>query len=238
LFLEWLGARPAAHWLDVGCGTGALTAAICTLAGPCSVIACDPAESFVAHARRQVTDPRASFLVAGADALPRREGGFDAVVSALVLNFLPAPDRAVAAMRERLGKGGTVGAYVWDYASGLELLRHFWDEAAASDSRAAALDEGRRFPLCQPPALSSIFHSAGLGSVHTAALDIETELADFDDYWTPFLGGTGPAPSYVASLDPDQRESLKERLHRRLPAGKDGRIRLRARAWAVRGIRD
>jgi hypothetical protein len=72
--------------------------------------------------------------------------------------------------------------------------------------------------------------------VETRALEIPTDFATFDDYWTPFLRGTGPAPSYVASLDPHQRESLRARLERRLQAGSEGRIPLRARAWAVRGV--
>jgi hypothetical protein len=42
--------------------------------------------------------------------------------------------------------------------------------------------------------------------------------------------------AFVAALDPDRRELLKERLERRLSTGSDGRIRLRARAWAVRGV--
>jgi hypothetical protein len=72
--------------------------------------------------------------------------------------------------------------------------------------------------------------------VETDLLDIPTDFADFDDYWTPFLRGTGPAPSYVVSLDPMSRELLRVRLRRRLRPGSDGRIKLRARAWAVRGL--
>ena len=236
VFVDWLQPKPATHWLDVGCGTGALTSTICEICKPASVLACDPAEPFVAHAQRIVTDPRASFVVAGADALPTRHDGFDAIVSGLVLNFLPDAPRSMAAMRERVRSGGIVAAYVWDYDDGLQFLRHFWDEAAASDPSAAALDEGRRVPLCNPTALASLFRTSGLTAVDTRSLEIPTDVADFNDYWTPFLGGTGPAPSYVASLDSTRRDDLKERLRRRLPSGTDGRITLRARAWAVRGI--
>lgn len=237
VFLEWLHPEPAADWLDVGCGTGALTSAICQRCEPASVVACDPSEPFVEHARRNLRDARASFVTASAEALPSRSGGFDAVVSGLVLNFVQDPEAAVAAIRERLRPGGTAAAYVWDYAEGMEFLRCFWDEAVASDPRAAALDEGRRFPLCRGPALESLFRAAGLEQVKTHQLEIPTEFADFEDYWAPFLRGTGPAPSWVASLDPPARESLRERLRRRLHAGSDGRIRLRARAWAVRAVR-
>ena len=235
-FVAWLRPRTAAHWLEVGCGTGSLTRAVCSLCAPASVVACDLSEPFVEHARSYLRDARASFVVAGADALPCRDGGFDVVASGLVLNFLPDPGKAVAAIRERLRSGGLVAACVWDYADGMEFLRVFWEEAVATDARAGALDEGRRFPLCRQAALGSLFRSAGLVDVETACLDIPTDFADFDDYWTPFLSGTGPAPSYVASLDPPSRDALRERLRRRLRPASDGRIRLRARAWAARGL--
>jgi SAM-dependent methyltransferase len=235
-FVEWLHPKPAAHWLEVGCGTGALTSTICDLCEPASVIACDPSEPFIAHARKNLSHARATFVVAGAEALPQREGGFDAVVSGLVLNFLPDPGQAMASIRDRLRPGGIAAAYVWDYADGMAFLRCFWEEAVAVNPRAAALDEGRRFRLCRTPALTSLFWAAGLAQVGTDPLDIPTDFDDFDDYWTPFLRGTGPAPSYVASLDPPSRELLRERLRRRLHPGRDGRIQLRARAWAVRGL--
>lgn len=235
-FVEWLRVKPAANWLEIGCGTGALTSTICASSEPASVVACDLAEPFIAHARKNVSDTRASFIAAGVDSLPNRDGGFDAIVSGLVLNFLPQPEQALARMRERLRPNGVIAAYVWDYAAGLEFLQHFWAEAAAMDDRAATLDEGVRFPLCQAPALASLFRAAGLARVATTALEIQTNFADFEDFWRPFLGGTGPAPSYVAALEPAQRDSLKARLRQRIPASGNGSIQLRARAWAVRGI--
>jgi len=235
-FFEWLCPNPAGAWLDVGCGTGALTSTICELCEPASVVACDPSEPFIEHAREKLADPRVTFVVAGADELPRREGGFDHVVSGLVLNLLPDPERAAAAIRERLRSGGTAAAYVWDYADGMRPLRLFWDEAVAADPQVTALDEGRRFPLCVRPALASLFRSTGLTQVETHALEISTEFANFDDYWAPFLRGTGPAPSYVGTLDPPAREALEARLKRRLQPEEDGQIHLTARAWAVRGV--
>ena len=177
-----------------------------------------------------------SFAVAGAEALPARDGGFDAIVSALVLNFIPEPERALAAMSERAAPGGVIAACVWDYAGGVEFLGCFWEEAVALDPSAAALDESRRFGSWQQAKLSSLFQAAGLTRVEAGTIEIPTDFSDFDDYWQPFLGGTGPAPSYVASLDPTQRGLLKDRLERRFQPGSDGLIRLRARASVVRGF--
>ncbi|HET8698761.1 MAG TPA: class I SAM-dependent methyltransferase, partial [Gammaproteobacteria bacterium] len=236
-FVEWLAVAPGGHWLEVGCGTGALTKTICEHAEPASVVASDSAEAFVAHAREHMTDSRVSFVVAAADALPQRPGGFDAIVSGLVLNFVPQPERALAGMRERLSANGTAAAYVWDYANGTEFLVHFWAEAVAGDARAAVLDERTRFPLCDREALASAFRAAGFAAVQTTALVVPTVFADFDDFWKPFLGGTGPAPAYVMSLEPSRRDDLRDRLRRRLVAERDGSLRLQARAWAARGSR-
>ncbi|HEV7671143.1 MAG TPA: class I SAM-dependent methyltransferase [Thermoanaerobaculia bacterium] len=235
-FVDWLQPAPAAHWLEVGCGTGALTAAICDRCEPASVVACDPSASFLEHARSRVPDDRVSFVVAGAEALPHRERGFDAVVSGLVLNFLPDPGQVAAAIRERLRPGGLFAAYVWDYADGMEFLRAFWEEAIAADPQAASRAENLGFPLCRPPALVSLLETAGFGQVQIGSPEIPTDLADFDDYWQPFLRGTGTGPSFVTTLDKPSRERLRVRLQRRLEPGSDGHIRLNARAWAVRGL--
>ncbi len=234
-FVHWLRPKSAAAWLEIGCGTGALTHAICERAEPESVLACDPSESFVDHARKSIGDPRVTFTVAGADRLPGEPGFFDYAVSALVLNLLPNPLAAVASMKERLREGGTVGACVWDYAEGMEFLRAFWDAAGALDPKAEALDEGRRFPLCRPDALSALFGKAGLRNVAVEGLVVPTHFRSFDEFWRPFLQGTGPAPSYAAALSPGQQEGLREALTRRLKPDADGVIRLSARAWAVQG---
>jgi SAM-dependent methyltransferase len=236
VFVDWLRPQPSGHWLDVGCGTGALIAAIRDRAQPASLVGCDPSEPFIGHARSTFSGPCTFQVIPGVDALPSHNGGFDAVVSGLVLNFVPEPGWALAAMRDRCRPGGTLAAYVWDYAGGVEFLRYFWEEAVALDPQAAALDESLRFGLWQTPALATLFREVSLAQVETSVLEIPTDFVDFDDYWKPFLGGSGPAPSYVATLDATRRESLRARLERRLPAGGDGHIRLRARASAVRGV--
>jgi SAM-dependent methyltransferase len=237
-FVTWLGVPGGAHWLDVGCGTGALTDAICRRAEPASVVGCDPAGPLIEYARSQSRDARASFVVAGAGALPSRPGGYGSVTSLLALNFFPDPGAAVREMRSLTASGAVVSACVWDYGGGMEFLRRFWDAAAEADPAARALDEGRRFPLCRPEALAGLFEGGGLGDVRCEPIEIPTVFAGFDDFWRPLLGGTGPAPSYVASLDADRRTALARTLEWALPPGPDGTIALAARAWAVRGTVD
>ena len=234
-FLDRLGVPAGARWLDVGCGTGAPSRAILDRCAPDAVLGVDPSEGFLAHARHRTADPRAEFRPGDARAVPAPDAAFDAVVGGLVLNFVPDPPGAVAQMRRVARPGAAVGAHVWDYAGGMEMMRRFWDAAAALDPAAREKDEGLRFPLCRPGPLRALFDRAGLRAVAVTAVEVPTVFRDFDDFWTPFLGGQGPAPGHRASLDEDRRAALRERLRASLPAGPDGAIRLSARAWAVRG---
>ena len=238
-FLGWLAVPPGGRWLDVGCGTGALSRTILDVARPATVLGVDPAERYVAHARERIADPRARFAVGDARALPVADGACDAVVSGLVLNFVPAADQegTVAGMRGAARGGGVVAAYVWDYAEGMQMVRRFWDAAGETDPAARDLDEGRRFPLCRPDPLAALFRGAGLGDVAVRAVEVPTVFRDFDDWWAPFLGGQGPAPGYAMALGEERRAVLRERVRSRLPFAPDGSIRLTARAWAVRGRR-
>jgi SAM-dependent methyltransferase len=238
-FLDWLDLPAGGRWLDVGCGTGALSRTILDLAQPAAVLGVDASERYVAHLQEQIADPRVRSEVGDARALPSAEVAFDAAVSGLVLNFVPSADQAgaVAEMRCAVRPGGVVAAYVWDYAEGMELMRRFWDAAVALDPAAQDLDEGRLFPLCHPEPLAALFRGAGLGDVLVRAIDVPTTFPDFDDYWAPFLGGQGPAPGYAVSLSEDRRAALRERIRSRLPLAPDGSIQLTARALAVHGSR-
>lgn len=234
-FLAWLQIPGGAHWLDVGCGTGALASAICSYADPASVTGCDPAAAFIDFARDQCRDARQSFIVAGIGNLPCRTGGYCSVTSLLALNFFPDPEVAIHEMQSVSAPKACVSACVWDYSDGMQFLRYFWDAVASQDGTASALDEGNRFPLCRREALTTLFHRSGLCEVRCEPIEIYTKFTSFDDYWIPFLGGTGPAPSYVASLDKEHRIMLEGKLKGMLPQRKDGTISLTGRAWAIRG---
>ena len=233
-FLSWLTLPAASRWLDVGCGTGALSAAIVERCSPSSVVGVEPSEGFLAVARQRLGG-RAEIRHGSATAIPLADAAVDATVSGLVLNFIPDISAAMAEMARVTAKGGTIAAYVWDYAGRMDLMRQFWDAASALDPQAKDKDEGVRFPLCRPDALRDLFAGAGLHGVETTTIDIPTPFADFDDYWRPFLGGQGPAPAYAMSLGDAARERLRERIRERLPVAADGSIALVARAFAVRG---
>jgi SAM-dependent methyltransferase len=235
-FLPWLDVSPRSRWLDVGCGTGALSDTILQQQDPESVTGIDQSAGFIDYARKHVPDPRAHFETGDALHIQLEQKNFDAAVSGLMLNFLSHPEAAVSGMRDVVRPGGVVAAFVWDYADKMEFMRCFWDAAIHTDPSAVGLDEGRRFPLCNPAALEELFRAASLNNVNTTAIDIPTVFASFEDFWQPFMGGQGPAPTYVESLSEEQRGKLRDYLRSLCSFTPQGGISLVARAWAVRGM--
>ena len=233
-FLSWLGVPPDRRWLDVGCGTGALCTAIRDRCEPSSIVGLEPSSGFLSTARARLGG-QVTFLQGNASEIPLEDDAVDIVVSGLVLNFIPDPLTALMEMERVASPGGMIGAYVWDYAGQMQLIRFFWDAASEIDARAAELDEGVRFPLCHPDALSRLFAAGRLADVEVTGIEISTPFASFAEYWHSFLGGQGPAPTYLTSLDAMQRKRLRDRLRERLPVEPDGSIPLDARAWAARG---
>jgi SAM-dependent methyltransferase len=198
----------------------------------------DSSEEYVEYAREKISDTRAAFRLGDAQqVLPVETASYDVAVSGLVLNFVPQPSQMLREMIRAVRVGGTVAAYVWDYAGQMQLMRYFWNAAVELDMTGAiSLDEGQRFPICQPEPLRQLFQTTDqLGNVEVRAIDVVTHFHNFDDYWLPFLGGQGPAPGYAMSLSEEKRAALREHISKTLPISSDGSIQLMARAWAVRG---
>lgn len=234
-FLVWLNRRPGLTWLDIGCGTGALTGAVLDRARPERVLAIDPSPAFLAHARARLADPRILFEAGEMEDIPAPDAAFDAVVSGLALNFLDRPRFAMPELRRVAKPGGVVAAYVWDYGGRMEPLCKFWETAAELDPDSFDFDETRRFADCDPEHLADMFEGAGFDSVETKAIDLPLAFDDFEACWRAVATGCGPAPSYAASLDDSAREALK-RAYRQAISPHGGTVRTTARAWAVRAV--
>lgn len=236
-FLDWLGAEDNLDWLDVGCGTGALSSTILSQCDPRSLIGIEQSDGFVATAQRNVSDARATFEVGDAQALPLDDHSKDIVASALVLNFVPDMPKALSEMKRVTRPSGTIAFYVWDYpGGGMEFMRAFWQAAISLDPSASDFAEGKRFPFCTPEGLTELATDAGLQSVGCSAIEVPTVFENFEDYWRPFTLGAGPAPGYCVNLADDARQRLRKRLDHHLPRHDDGSIRLNARAWAIRAL--
>jgi SAM-dependent methyltransferase len=235
-FLLWVSVPEGAAWADVGCGTGGLSECILDHCQPKSIAGVDRADGFVFAARQHITDPRVTFGIADATALPWINDTFDATMSGLVLNFVPDHCAMATEMTRVTRSGGKVAAYVWDYGRGMEMMRHFWDAAIAVSPNDSKLDQAERFPICQPEPLEALFRDIGLRAVSCRAIDIPTVFRNFDDYWIPFLGKQGAAPTYLAGVDDVTRDKICALLQSRLVPAADGTIAMTARAWAVQGV--
>ena len=235
LLVEFAGVRDGNAVLDIGSGTGALTAAVATIAPSSRIAGIDPSSTYVALAESQHGSSLIHFEVGDARQLRFDTATFDRTLSLLALNFIPDVRKAVGEMTRVTRSQGTVAAAVWDYGEGMEMLRAFWQEAVALAPAAGARDE-RHMPLCRRGDLAALWREQGLLDVVEDGLTIETRFESFGDFWRPFLEGQGPAGAYAASLPADDREELQLRLRRRLlGADPDRAIVLHARAWAVRG---
>ena len=224
---DFAGVRAGQRVLDVGCGPGALTGELVSRVGSDSVVAVDPSEPFVAAARDH--HPGVDVRQGSADALPFADGAFDATLAQLVVHFMPDPVAGLAEIRRVTRAGGTVAACVWDHAGGKGPLGAFW--AAAHELDPAVQDEGD-LPGAREGHLAELLTAAGLQDVESTSLISELEHPTFEDWWEPFTGGVGPAGAYVASLDTQRREALRERCRSMLPSPP---FRLTTVAWAARG---
>lgn len=237
-FLDFTGYPDGGRVLDLGCGTGSLTLAALRRAGTDSILGIDIAPAYVAHAKARIADPRAVFEVGDACAIPAPAASFDAVLSLLVLLFVPQPALAVAEMRRVACPGAVVAAATWDFRGGVVAHRMFVDTAAALDPAADALRARHcTRPLTRPGELAAAWQDAGMADVREATLTIRMDFAGFDDFWEPYTGGQGPSADYVTALDPAARDRLRDGLRRAfLDGAPDGLRSYAATAWAVRGI--
>jgi ubiquinone/menaquinone biosynthesis C-methylase UbiE len=232
--IEFARVEPGMQALDVGCGTGALTAALVQRLGTENVAGVDPSEPFAEACRRRV--PGADVVIAAAEELPFADGAFDAVLSQLVVNFMTDAERGVREMVRVTRPGGIVAACVWDYAGEMTLLRAYWDAAREVEPERSARADESVMRWCSEHELASLWTSAGLADVRTAPLLARASYEGFEDLWAPLPTGVGPAGAFCKSLDDDRRAALHDAFRRRLGVG-EGPFELSARAWAAAGIR-
>jgi SAM-dependent methyltransferase len=237
LLVDFAGiSGPLPKVLDIGSGTGALAASIAQKHRQAQIVGIDPSKEYVDFANSRNPAPgRVRFQTGDAQQMQLANASFDASLSLLVFNFIPMPAKALAEAFRVTNPGGQIVAAVWDYGSGMKMLRVFWDAAVATDPTAEARDE-KHMPLCRSGELSQLWQSARLKNVQEQALDITTDFESFNDFWNSFLLGQGPAGVYAASLTTERRTALRDELKRRLALTADNQaFTLPARVWAVRG---
>ena len=226
-FIALLDRRPGQRILDVGCGPGALTAALVTLFGADSVSAVDPSESFVAAIRARF--PNVDVRCAGAEQLPFADETFDTAAAQLVVHFMSDPVAGLSEMARVTRRDGLIAASVWDHAGGGGPLSLFWravrdlDPEARDESGLAGAAEGH---------LAELFDQAGLHDLESGLLTVRVDFATLDDWWQPFTFGVGPAGAYVVSLDEEHRHELRTHCTALLPHAP---FQVSASAWFALG---
>ena len=234
-FLAWLALPAKLRWLDVACGTGALTAAILARCDPEEVVGLDGSADYLASAQESCRGPRVRFVAGDATVLPFPSGSFDVSVSGLALNFIKY-DRALAEQHRVVRAGGTIAAYVWDYAGEYEFARRFWDAALSIDPRAAAYDPGRKAKICSEQNLHEALAVAGCTEVETCVFDDTGEFPSRETYWHAFDGRQGSTSDYLSLLTEEERLRLKDALLSTM--NPQGPVKLKVRALAVKGLRN
>src|ERR1700752_690069 len=232
-FLDWLGPRPNARWLDVGCGTGAFSELIATRCAPASLSGIDPSPEQVAYAREHF--PRFRFEVADSAAMPFPEGAFDVGASALVIHFIPHREKAFAEMKRVLASGGLVGGYTWKRAG----LKEFAAYAPMLDGLAAIGEEPPHSTPVEESSIDGMRASlAAAGYVDAAAIEIEVAqtFRNFDEYWEIQTIPFHRAGKAVQALDERRRTRLREHLREKLSA-RDGTITYTATAVAGKALK-
>lgn len=232
-FVEWLNAPEQKSWIDIGCGSGELTASIKELCAPIQLIAMDSSEQYIESVSSRIGGVECQ--VGDALNIGMADDEVDFAVSGLLLNFVPDKTKALDEMKRIVRPGGTVALYVWDYAGQMQIMRYFFDVARMFDPVSSEYDDGIRAKICTPDALFAAFTDLGFADVEVMNLDITTPFESFEDYWAPFLAGTGSAPKYCVSLEEGLRNKIRDGVRDKLPIGPDGRILLAARALAVKG---
>ena len=212
--------------LDVGCGPGALTGELVARLGAESVAAVDPSESFVEAARAR--HPGVDVRHASAEELPFADGEFDAALAQLVVHFMTDPVAGLREMARVTRPGGVVAACVWDFAGARGPVTLMW--TAAKELDAASEDESQ-LAGARRGHLAELFAEAGLQDVSEAELAVRDDMT-FEEWWAPFTSGVGPGGSYVAGLDADRREALRERCRALAPTP----FAIDAAAWAASGV--
>lgn len=234
-FLEWLDPAEGLKWLDVGIGTGTLSDLILNKYKPAELYAVDQSESFIKTAEMRLRkDIR--LQVGNAMDLPIDDDAVNITVSGLLLNLPPEPELALQEMVRVTATNGTIAAYVWDYSGGMEMLNHFWEAAVELNLMADLMHEGKRYDDCDKPALKQRFVDAGMTDIAVTAIEITQQFADFDQFWAPFQAGQGTAPTYLLSQKESEQAALRDLVRTDLPMAEDGSIKLRARAWAIKGV--
>jgi ubiquinone/menaquinone biosynthesis C-methylase UbiE len=214
--LAVLPPEPGQHWLDLGCGRGAVLLPVARSVAPHgSVRGIDVSPGMVEQCRA-LAEGLAGVSVAVGDASSPEmaAASFDVVAASLVLFFLPDPLAALRAWRPLLRPGGRVGVSTfgapdprWDHVDG--VLDPYLPPALR-DARTT----GEEGPFASDAGLERLLSDAGFLDVTTRSTTIPVRFADASE-WYRFSWSTGQRAMWLSVPDevrPAVRAAAEERL--------------------------
>ena len=233
-FLRWFDPEMNKTWIDIGCGSGASTEQIVATCSPTLIDAIDPSEDQINFARKRKLPVSVNFDIGDAERLTKNDGYYDYAIMALVLFFVPNPDKGVAEMMRVCKSGGKIAAYVWD------ILGHGLPTSPIHQIFAA-----KGIPVLVPPrsevstkdALQLVFEKNGAKLVETATFKVERIFDSYEEYWSLSSKSNSVFPA-LKSLDPKLIDEVKNELKANLDIDQQGRVKATAHANAVKGYAD
>ena len=236
LFIDFIGIRPGDQVLDVGCGTGSLASTIASRTQAAEIVGIDPSEGFIACARAHNPHSHLRFEIGDACALPYADASFDRCLCLLAVNHIPDAKKAAREMRRVAKLGAVLGAAMWDGTGGNEFNDIMWTVAEILDAKVSRPSESPK-SYSSPATLKNLFKQAGVQDIEAMALTIDCELQNFAEFWGKYEEGQGPGGYYVRGLPESSRTALRDKLFETVRDGQaDGPFRLKAKAWAVKGV--
>jgi SAM-dependent methyltransferase len=224
--------------LDVATGTGEAAAMAVSIVGDTGfVVGADISLEMVTGAHARLGAPMFWPVNADGQALPFKNGAFDAVVCQLGLQFFPSPAAGLSEFRRVVRAGGTVAVCVNATADRLPM----WGNLSDAMDRFLTPEQRKvlatSWSLADSELLQGLFSNAGFHDIRVEPIRREGTIDGFADYWAPIEEGVGQIPQTYRALDEVDRRSVRDEVHARLARYEtpDGKMTMAVEMLICRG---
>ncbi|MGY9018539.1 MAG: class I SAM-dependent methyltransferase [Alphaproteobacteria bacterium] len=235
-FLDWIEVERGLRWLDVGCGAGMLAQTVIKNCAPSSVTGADPLEKSIVAAKQHPDNKNIQLEIGDAQDLPFEDSKFDAVISGLMIKFVPDKVKAICEMKRVVRPGSVIALYDWDMDSNMNTTRHFWEAVADIIPEREEDRTTDRTPMTEIDSIAKTFEAAGVKAVQQSTISFTTRFRNLDDYWNPITRNSQNVGRFYQTMTEEQQGAIHEQLKQSLPFADDGSISFESRAVAVKGI--